>query len=360
MEDYRPISLLSNTSKLFEIVLNTRIAKFTYDNNIIHDSQFEFRYGHSKSDVCKSLNDKEFVGACLIDLEKAFDTVNLDGLFYKMLNKKYPYHLLKMLWNMLHNKKFMLINSQGKTGKTFSFRDGLQQGAVTSPLLFNIFIYDLLTLYEINIDNKSKGIAFADDLIIYRSGRNLDKVRSELETLFRNIGEYFHTWKLEGNFEKCETILFRPKAKEMCSKYIKVWRDFKINSKNGDETLQYKRCVKYLEVLVDEQLKFTNQFKAMLNKARSAFFSNSKLFFSKKLNNKVKLLCYILLVRPHLPYACQNWYNLSALQMEELRKFERQCLRICLNIMRSPESEFKKRTSTKVVYKTYQKIDRND
>lgn len=93
--DYRPISLLSNTSKLFEIVINRSLTKFTFENKIIKDSQFGFRFGHStvhaisklQSDVCRSLNSGEFVGACLIDLEKAFDTVNLDGLFFKMLKK---------------------------------------------------------------------------------------------------------------------------------------------------------------------------------------------------------------------------------------------------------------------------------
>lgn len=97
--DYRPISLLPNTSKVFEIVVNKAIDKFTFENNIIHDSQFGFRYEHStvhaisklQSDVCEALNKGEFVGACLIDLEKAFDTVNIEGLFFKMLKKNTRY-----------------------------------------------------------------------------------------------------------------------------------------------------------------------------------------------------------------------------------------------------------------------------
>lgn len=59
----------------------------------------------------------------------------------------------------------------------------------------------------------------------------------------------------------------------------------------------------------------------------------------------------MLLIRPLIVYGCQNWYNMSAIQMEKLRVFERQCLRVCLNINRSIESNFRRYTSKGTVYK---------
>lgn len=251
---------------------------------------------------------------------------------------------------MLRGKKFLVINGKGDASSIFELKDGLQQGAVNSPILFNIFIYDLLTLFGINDNPKIKGIAFADDIIIYMSNPDLETLRIGLEKLFRNVLNYFHTWKLKCNVEKCETILFRPKMSEVKTKYLKVWRDFNIKPEEEKEPLNHKTCVKYLGTMIDEQLKFTTQFKNMISKARATFFSNSKLFYSKMLNKKVKLLCYILLVRPHYTYACQNWFNLSAVQMEKIRVFERQCLRVCLNLNRERESNYQKRTSTKTIY----------
>lgn len=96
--DFRPISLLPNIGKLFEVFLNKSINRHCDKESIIPDTQFGFRYKHSAvhavnkfvSHICWALNNKEFVGACLIDLEKAFDTVWLDGLFYKLLKKNSP------------------------------------------------------------------------------------------------------------------------------------------------------------------------------------------------------------------------------------------------------------------------------
>ncbi|XP_076751563.1 uncharacterized protein LOC143423842 [Xylocopa sonorina] len=86
---YRPISLLPNISKVFETI--HAITKFT-------------------SDICWARNAGDCIGAVMIDLEKAFDTVWLDGLFYKLLKKDFPIPLIKLLWNMLHDKKFYVTN----------------------------------------------------------------------------------------------------------------------------------------------------------------------------------------------------------------------------------------------------------
>ncbi|CAL7937378.1 unnamed protein product [Xylocopa violacea] len=94
--NYRPICLLPNISKVFEIIVNDSITKHCTNNNIIPEAQFGFRFRHSTihaitkftDDICWARNAEECVGAILIDLEKAFDSVWLDGLFYKLLKKK--------------------------------------------------------------------------------------------------------------------------------------------------------------------------------------------------------------------------------------------------------------------------------
>lgn len=80
---YRPISLLPNNSKVFEIIINNRINDFCQKEHIIPDCQFGFRKQFSTihainrltSDINWAFNDNKCVGAVLIDLEKAFDTV---------------------------------------------------------------------------------------------------------------------------------------------------------------------------------------------------------------------------------------------------------------------------------------------
>lgn len=94
---YRPICLLPNISKVFEALLNTRITKHCDDHKIIPDDQFGFRHQHSTCHAIhrvikltiEHLNQHEMVAACLLDMEKAFDSVWIKGLIYKLKKKKF-------------------------------------------------------------------------------------------------------------------------------------------------------------------------------------------------------------------------------------------------------------------------------
>lgn len=126
-ENYRPISLLPNISKIFEAVINMKLTKFCHDNKIIADQQFGFRAKHSTThaiskiltDTCKALNNNKCVGAMLIDLEKAFDTVWIDGLIFKLIKKKFPRQLVKIILNMLTGKAFMVADGNSVSEMTF-------------------------------------------------------------------------------------------------------------------------------------------------------------------------------------------------------------------------------------------------
>lgn len=149
---YRPISLLPNIGKVYEILINQNLQSVCEDKNIIPNCQFGFRRFHStihavtkfSSDCCWHLNARKCVGACLIDLEKAFDTVWRDGLIYKLIMNGFPKHLIKLIKNMLSDRCFVVTNGDCITERSFMVAEGLPQGMVNSPILFNIFLSDLL------------------------------------------------------------------------------------------------------------------------------------------------------------------------------------------------------------------------
>lgn len=368
---YRPISLLPNISKVFETTINDSIVSFCNSKNIIPEHQFGFRHRHSTihaitkftSDICWARNNGDCVAALLIDLEKAFDTVWLDGLFYKLLKKEFPKHLVKMIWNMLHNKKFFVTHGQQRSSKLFEIKNGLQQGTVNSPVLFSIFISDLLQMYELNINNLKSAIAFADDLLIYIRGNKVSKIQIALQEIFNKIQDYFHTWKLKLNVNKCETILFRPYISQISDANYDVRKysgKFHIrDAKNPETKIPHKNTVRYLGIHLDFKLSYTEHARIQIEKAQKAFLSHKRLFYSKDLDKRIKILCYKLLIRPILSYGCPIWFNISGGTMEKLRLFERKCLRACLSKYRSPESNYTKLISN---YKLYEeaKITRID
>lgn len=342
-KNFRPISLLPNISKIFEVAVNNAISSFCHKRAIIPESQFGFKYRHSTthavnkltSDVCWALNDKKCVAACLVDLEKAFDTVWTEGLIFKLLKKGFPKHLIKIVWKMIRGKSFIVTNGAENSTREYVVENGLQQGTVNSPILFNIYTSDLLELFERD-ELEGQALAFADDLIIYLSGKKPESLKICLQNVFLKIKKYYNSWKLKINSNKCETILFRDRLL-LASRNIKQnWKNFCIkDAEIQGETIKHKTTVKYLGINLDQHLSYTIHNQIQLEKSKKTFMKIKRLFYCKHLNSEIKILCYQLLVRPILTYGCPIWYNISAHIMEKMRVFERSCLRACIGKYRN-------------------------
>ena len=105
-----------------------------------------------------------------------------------------------------------------------------------------------------------------------------------------------------------------------------------------------KKVVRYLDVHPDFKLNYNEHVKLQIDKAQKAFIANKRIFYSKDLDKEVKLLCYKL--RPILNYGCSIWFNISASTMEKIRLFERKCLRACIIMYKTSESNFTKTISS--------------
>ena len=95
---YRPISLLGTIGKLFEKILLSRILSEISGCRLLRDDQFGFRPKHSTSlqlallvqRVTRNFGKKRLTGADFLDLAKAFDTVLVDGLLFKLTALNFP------------------------------------------------------------------------------------------------------------------------------------------------------------------------------------------------------------------------------------------------------------------------------
>lgn len=237
--------MLPNISKIFGRIIQQKIVFFALNHGLSSDLQFGFKAKHSTihainklvSDIHKSFNNREGTGACLIDLEKAFDSVWIDGLLYKLEKSGLPFYLLKCIYNMLIDKKFIVSLNNITSSKTFTIEDGLQQDTVNSPVLFSLFINDLLQEFETNI-NYVNILAFADDLIIYKNSNKVSCINAALQLAFNKVNSFCKLWHLKINMNKCETILFRPICACTCRDINVNHGNFKIvNPANGNQLL---------------------------------------------------------------------------------------------------------------------------
>ncbi|CAD6245424.1 GSCOCG00013698001-RA-CDS [Cotesia congregata] len=108
------------------------------ENKIIPDNQFGFRARHSTVHAINKFS-SDINRHLLIDLEKAFDSVWLNGLIYVLIILNFPTKLILLIYDMIHGKSFITWDGINFSTLVFNILEGLQQGTVTSPALFIIF-----------------------------------------------------------------------------------------------------------------------------------------------------------------------------------------------------------------------------
>ncbi|CAF1095476.1 unnamed protein product [Brachionus calyciflorus] len=220
--DFRPISVSSAFSIIFESFLLSKMDCF----NDLNPNQF----GYKKNSSCKqahfivneTINYYRHGGSKFhlvsLDATKAFDRLWRDGLFFKLI-VKIPKDLWRILFLYCKNSKIK-IKFIGKISESASTYEGVKQGGVLSPYLFNFFIDNLITnCFEKNIGAKIDKtlvsiIAYCDDIILMAPSFN------HCQCLLSECAEFGKTWKLEFNAAKSVAISFYKTRVAFDSRFI--------------------------------------------------------------------------------------------------------------------------------------------
>ena len=245
--NYRPISLLSNISKLLEKLMYSRLYSFLNIFNCLSELQFGFRNKHSTSHALISITEKirtaldngHFACGIFIDLQKAFDTVDHNILVSKL--EYYGVRGVAQNWfsSYLQNRKqFVTINGFKSSLKNVNF--GVPQGSVLGPLLFLLYINDL----SFSVKN-SKVHHFADDTNLLCINESLKTLCKKVNYDLKGITNWLNANRISLNVNKTEFVIFRSPRKCI---------DSKLNIKLNGKRLYPSSCIKYLGVLIDEHL----------------------------------------------------------------------------------------------------------
>ena len=267
--NYRGISITSNLGKLFNRIIYTRLLTFTNTKSLISENQIGFKENCRTADHLFSIkaiiehykSKKNKVFAAFIDLRKAFDTIWRVGLFYKLLKSDIPPKLFQIIFSMYSNTTNRIKFSNGLS-KVFQSECGVKQGDVLSPLLFNIFLDDIvkeLKKYKcdpVQICNTSVNcLLYADDIVL------LSESKSGLQTSLNVINEYCTNWKLHVNVDKSKVVVFNSNGRTHINEFY--------YNNNVIQTVP-KYC--YLGIMLHYNGKFNLAVSLLMEKARKAFF----------------------------------------------------------------------------------------
>ena len=318
--NYRPISLLSVFSKIYEKTIYVRIYSYLDKYNMIYSKQFGFRKNHSVNHAIisftehiRSLLDKgEYVCGIFVDLEKAFDTVHHDILCKKLEFYGLRGNVNKLIKSYLSNRKqFVSINGYDSDVKDVTC--GVPQGSSLGPLLFLLYINDLrLCLSETSCGH------FADDTFIVFNSKKPKTIETVINHELKKVTKWLRLNKLSLNAAKTEVIFFRSKRHSL--------NYDKLSIKMNGFKLTPVDYIKYLGMYIDKHLDWNQHIQELSKKLNRANGILSKLRYNTTL--EICLQVYHAVFYSYLIYGCNVWGFTSEENLNAIQVLQNKCLRI--------------------------------
>ena len=292
-ENYRPISLLPILGKMFEKVIFDAMYKHFCDNGFLTPNQSGFRPGDSTINQLLAITHKIYCAfesvpsletrSIFLDLSKAFDKVWHDGLLYKLESSGISGKLLALMRSFLVNRRQRVVLN-GKCSNWETITSGVPQGSVLGPLLFLIYINDIVE--NVNCDIK----LFADDTSLFQVVRGEARTALELNRDLERIRLWAWQWKMQFNAQKTEEVIFSTKKVKPQHPPLSL----------GSEEIVRKTEHKHLGMILDEKLDFESHIREAIIKARKGI--GMIKFLAKYVSRTILDQIYKLYIRPHLDY----------------------------------------------------------
>ena len=229
-------------------------------NNLLYDHQSGFRSAYS-TDTCltylcdyiRQESEKgNYTGMVLLDLQKAFDTVDHSILISKLQCMGFGKASLKWFKSYLSERN-QICDFDGVLSEPMNITCGVPQGSILGPLLFLIYVNDIPAAVKCQL------LLYADDSSLLVSGKDISQIEDTLSGELQNVREGLIDNRLSLHLGKSECILFGTKRNLQKASALKV--------KCNDNEIEAKNSVIYLGIILDQTLSVYSIAEKLLNKS---------------------------------------------------------------------------------------------
>ncbi len=155
--NYRPISILSVASNFFERIVYNQMNEYLTKSSLIYMFQSGFRKSHSTDNsllyltdfIRRQIDEGKMCGMVLLDLQKAFDTVNHSILLDKLSVMGFSSKVITW-FNSYLSERVQRVEIDGVLSEETLVKNGVPQGSVLGPLLFLLYINDMQAVCDCN------------------------------------------------------------------------------------------------------------------------------------------------------------------------------------------------------------------
>ena len=317
---YRPISLLCPASKVLERLMLNRILPHIH----LADTQHGFRKGRSTTTALLPLAHQVASGfnqncpplrtvAMAVDFSKAFDTVNHTALLRSLLNSTMDANTVRWLCTYLRGRTATCIYNGVESGSVV-IHQGVPQGSVLSPALFNAYVAD----YPHTADLCT---SYADDFTASASHSDVGGVTATMANHAQDVEAWANERELKVSAQKSTVTLFTPETQQ--------GRFHPLVPLDG-ELLPLERTPKILGVTFDPHFHFHKHVEAIEEKAKQRLSILKALTGTTWGQQKETIIAtYKALIDSLFSYAAPVWYpNASRTSINKLQVIQNSALRV--------------------------------
>ena len=212
-ECYRPISLLPTLSKICESIIHDRLLNHCITNDILTNKQAAYLKGDSTvtqllylvHNIRLAWGQKNIAQTVFLDISAAFDKVWHKGLLAKLKQIGVSGQMMNIFESYLTNRKQRVV-IDGIYSKEVPITAGVPQGSRLGPLLFIIYINDILDGLECD------GLLFADDTSLTAVGQDPSLTSAMINRDLQRISDWSNIWKVTFNASKSKDMIFSNKV----------------------------------------------------------------------------------------------------------------------------------------------------